>query len=304
MYSDFVIHTLFTTATIAVATSLLGIVVAKTMRKSDYFLSFFIAAGAGLLVGVTLTEFLPQVFGLHDHGDHHGEPHKSFVMLPSILILFGVFFVVILERYVARLLERQQHKTKNQDHHHHHDGHAHDGNPGVSSDSGSDGGGHGHNHEFCVHSHSHAHDKHISLQTACLSVGCVTVCSFFDGLEISTAFYIGAKTGWLTSVGFLLHSISNGALAASLGLAGGFSSRRAIQISVIIGGLLFLGSVVGVIGISLLDFKTYILPFSTGVMLYIAFTHLIPLALKDRIGWIGFVIGSALSFFSHYLHVH
>ncbi len=326
--THYALYTLLTTASMAFATALLGIVVARTMDRSHKFLSFFIALGAGLLVGVALTEFLPQVFHshptpLHDaqiHSNEHSHSPAGFGILPAFLILLGVFFVIILEKKVAQTLELSTQNsalstdklplhtelqntttapadtggttlsatTQTPAHHHHHE-HGHH---------------HGHNHEFCVHSHSHTHEPHITLKTACLSVGCVTVCSFFDGLEISTAFHMGSQVGWLTSLGFLLHSISNGALAASLGLAGGLSKSRAIQVSIVIGALLFIGSVVGVVGISLFDFKSYVLPFSTGVMLYISFTHLIPLALKDRLGWAGFILGTLITFIIHSLHTH
>ncbi len=283
--THYALYTLLTTASIALATALLGIVVARTMDRSHKFLSFFIALGAGLLVGVALTEFLPQVFHSHPTPLHDAQIHSSehvhdpigFGILPALLILLGVFFVIILEKKVAQTLELSTQGTTATD---------------------------GHSHEFCVHSHSHTHEPHITLKTACLSVGCVTVCSFFDGLEISTAFHMGSQVGWLTSLGFLLHSISNGALAASLGLAGGLSKSRAMQVSIVIGALLFAGSVVGVVGISLFDFKSYVLPFSTGVMLYISFTHLIPLALKDRLGWVGFTLGTIITFIIHSLHTH
>lgn len=306
--SHYALYTLLTTACIAVATTLLGIVVARTMNKTHKFLGFFIAIGAGLLVGVALTEFLPQVF--HRHGHHH----DGFVWFaPSLLILLGVFFVILLENKVAQALElstlREQKSggatpTSSPDSappaHDHSPAHTSAAHPHLHHHHS----GHSHQHEFCVHSHSHTHEPQISLKTACLSVGCVTVCSFFDGLEISTAFHLGSEVGWLTSLGFLLHSVSNGALAASLGIAGGLSKSRAIQVSIIIGLLLFAGSLFGVVGISLLDFKTYILPFSTGVMLYISFTHLIPLALKDRMGWVGFILGTTLTFIIHSFHVH
>ncbi|MCO5114692.1 MAG: hypothetical protein M9899_11045 [Bdellovibrionaceae bacterium] len=283
--THYALYTLLTTASIALATALLGIAVARTMDRSHKFLSFFIALGAGLLVGVALTEFLPQVFHshptpLHDaqiHSNEHSHDPFGFGILPALLILLGVFFVIILEKKVAQTLELSTLGS-------------------TTTES--------HGHEFCVHSHSHTHEPHITLKTACLSVGCVTVCSFFDGLEISTAFHMGSQVGWLTSLGFLLHSISNGALAASLGLAGGLSKSRAIQVSIVIGALLFIGSVVGVVGISLFDFKSYVLPFSTGVMLYISFTHLIPLALKDRLGWVGFILGTLITFIIHSLHTH
>lgn len=308
------LFTLITTASIAVATAFLGILVARTMTKTHKFLGFFIALGAGLLVGVALTEFLPQVFHTHDHG------HIPLWRSPALLILLGVFFVILLENKVAQALALSpqsptEDPTDHKDHEHKHDvngnGHQHES---CAKHQHSEHCHHHehhhhshahHNHDFCVHSHSHTHDSQISFRTACLSVGCVTVCSFFDGLEISTAFHLGSEVGWLTSFGFLLHSISNGALAASLGIAGGLSKSRAVQVSILIGALLFAGSLIGVVGISLLDFKTFVLPFSTGVILYISFTHLIPLALKDKIGWLGFILGTAVTLIIHsFFHTH
>lgn len=264
---NFIVTTLSISAAIAVTTALLGVFVAKNLQKHDYFLSFFISIGTGLLVGIALTEFLPLTF-----------TSQTNVSIAALMVLAGIIFVIAMEKFIIPRLFGLMPDT----------GHTH------SHDE----------HKYCVHTHSHTHETHISYATACMSIGCVIVCSFFDGLEISAAFYMNHQTGWLTSLGFLLHSVSNGALGASLGLSGGFSSKQSLRTACLIGFLLFLGSAVGVFGLYAFSFETYFLPFSTGVMLYIAFTHLIPLAVKDKTGWLGFAIGSALAFMTHALHLH
>lgn len=187
-----------------------------------------------------------------------------------LLILAGFFFVIFAEKYIAPMLSPK----------------------GQSCDASGDTPGKG-----CI-----------SHNTACTSIGCIIVCAFFDGVEIPAGFEIGGKTGYLMSMGMLFHTIPEGALAASIGIAGGFTKRQA-QVTVLMVGLaILLGAIVSIVASHLLGFRGLVLPITTGVLLYVSIGHLLPVALRTRWGLAGTAAGMlaalALSLGHHHDHHH
>lgn len=109
----------------------------------------------------------------------------------------------------------------------------------------------------------------------------------------------------LVSSGMVLHTVPEGALAASIGIAGGLSVK-AIRRGVIFVGVAILAGALfnGIMG-QFLDFKKVILPFTSGVLLYVSLGHLMPAALKNKFGILGICFGAALIFlllFGHAPH--
>lgn len=148
----------------------------------------------------------------------------------------------------------------------------------------------------------------ISHNTACTSIGCIMVCAFFDGVEIPAGFAIGGKTGLLMSGGMLMHTIPEGALAASIGIAGGFNKRQATQTVLLVGAAIALGALLSIIASQYLGFREIVLPLTTGVLLYVSIGHLLPITLKSRYGLAGTAAGMlaalALSLGHHHDHHH
>ncbi len=160
----------------------------------------------------------------------------------------------------------------------------------------------------CGHTHSQHGD--FGAAAGCVSVGCVMVCAFFDGLEIPVAFQLGKFAGWGAWWGLLLHSVPEGILAASLALQSNWDTNsqdpkkamakrlwRARLCSLAVGGALLLGGVTSLLLGAIVEFKNF-LPLATGVLMYTIFGHLLPAALKTRTGISGLIlsalIGSAL----------
>ena len=164
----------------------------------------------------------------------------------SILFILGIWIVILSEKYLAPRLS-----------------------PKFQS---------------CGHS-KHSHNKtRISYNVACSSIGCILVCTFFDGLEISAGFEIGRRTGFLVSFGMILHTIPEGALAASIGIAGGFSKRSSQITVLLVGFATFLGAFIGLLASYIFSFQEFVLPIASGVLLYVSIGHLLPVSLKVKWG--------------------
>lgn len=131
----------------------------------------------------------------------------------------------------------------------------------------------------------------ITHQAACSSIGCVIICSFFDGLEIVAGYNIDEHAGFLMGTGMAFHAIPEGALAASLAVAGKLSKNLSQALVIAVGLALILGAGAGLVLSNLFDFQNLILPMATGALVYISFGHLLPVALNLRGGLVGLFLG-------------
>ncbi len=109
------------------------------------------------------------------------------------------------------------------------------------------------------------------------AVGGLWIHTFFDGVSIASAFLVNFKVGLLVFVAILLHKMPEGFTVASIMLASGRSTRKALIATAAIGA----ATLAGVIGVAVLDARMknavgYALPFSAGVTLYVAASDLIP----------------------------
>ena len=121
-----------------------------------------IGIGMGILLGVSFLEFLP-----------HAIEHSP--TLSPFLIIAGLILIVFVESFIAPKLNFLEGSDCNHDH------------------------AKGHDHK----SNTHLEHQHhlISHQAACSAVGCLITCAFFDGLEITTAFYLERKQGFSLASG-------------------------------------------------------------------------------------------------------
>src|SRR5690349_2930445 len=109
------------------------------------------------------------------------------------------------------------------------------------------------------------------------AVGGLCIHTFFDGVSIASAFLINFKVGVLVFIAIFLHKMPEGFTVASIMLATGHSTQKALIATAAIGA----ATLAGVIGVALLDARMgnavgYALPFSAGVTLYVAASDLIP----------------------------
>ncbi len=109
------------------------------------------------------------------------------------------------------------------------------------------------------------------------AVGGLWIHTFFDGVSIASAFLVNFRVGILVFIAILLHKMPEGFTVASIMLASGRSTQKALIATAAIGA----ATLAGVIGVALLDARMsnavgYALPFSAGVTLYVAASDLIP----------------------------
>lgn len=258
---------------IVLSTTIGGLWIARH-RSSDFVthkLPLLIAIGTGMLIMLNFVEFLPHAYATGN----------SWV---SGFVLLGILSVIATEKYISPLLDFLEPAGCQHDHHTH------------SSDF---------HHKIPAAKHAH---HLISHQAACSSIGCLLVCAFFDGVQIKSAFSLDAQTGWLVSLGLLFHILPDGALSAGMALAGGFSYRFAKISAYVTGGVVLAGALVSFIIESLVGYETVVLPFASGVLMYVSFVHLMPIATRSRHGFF-FMLGGALfifvmSFFHSHDHSH
>jgi zinc transporter ZupT len=109
------------------------------------------------------------------------------------------------------------------------------------------------------------------------AVGGLCIHTFFDGVSIASAFFVNFKVGFLVFIAILLHKVPEGFTVASIMLASGRSTQKALIATAAIGA----ATLAGVIGVAVLESRMtnavgYALPFSAGVTLYVAASDLIP----------------------------
>jgi zinc transporter ZupT len=113
----------------------------------------------------------------------------------------------------------------------------------------------------------------ISTRTAYTAIAGLTVHTFFDGVSISAVSALDYKAGLLVFMAIFLHKIPEGFTVASIILAAGKSYREII----IATGTIGLTTLLGTISFFLLGLNiSFVLPFASGIALYVAASDLIP----------------------------
>lgn len=238
------------------------------------------ALGAGFLVALVLLELLPA--SVEQAG---GEAHGVFG-----LVLAAAAAVFAFDRWIAPRLSFLDVSQDVDGCAHHHD---------YPHDHGHDhGDGHG---PHADHAHAACGHPILGHGAACSALGCLAVCTFFDGVALSASFAAGSTLGWLVMVGLILHLLPEGILAASVTLAAGASKRMARRAVIIVGVALLLGALMPFMMGPLVPFA---LPIAAGILLFVALAQLIPAAATTSAGaWLVLVGGGSFwlieQLFSH-----
>ena len=148
--------------------------------------------------------------------------------------------------------------------------------------------------------HPHAHV--ISSLTTCSITGCLVVCAFFDGIRLFAGLSITSSLGFLTGVGLFFHLLSEGIVITFLGLKSGIKKQATFMLSFCVVSAFVLGAFLAQ-STSYLFKEVYMQAFATGVLIYVCFFHLLPLAfLKENRKW--FVLGLILFSLPHLTHLY
>ncbi|MBC6415535.1 MAG: hypothetical protein GDA46_04000 [Bdellovibrionales bacterium] len=111
-------------------------------------------------------------------------------------------------------------------------------------------------------------------------VACLTICSFFDGIRLWTAFNLENFIAFSTAFGLFFHLLTEGVLIASLAIVSGFKKHILFILIGILGFVLILGAFTAQFFASNFSFKS-VLAFSSGCLMYVCFVHLLPASLKS-----------------------
>ncbi|MDB5099574.1 MAG: hypothetical protein JWM80_3995 [Cyanobacteria bacterium RYN_339] len=228
--------------------------------------ALLMAAGGGLLFATLLCELLPEMLV---HGWALGFP----AMVAGMLAVMGF------ERFVA-------------------------GPVGAFLDRhvGLDDGGHG----PCDHHHHGPRPTVMSHGAACSVLGCLLVCTFFDGIALTASLGAGLHIGMMVAIGLLFHLLPEGIVAASV-VRGAGRSATAAGVAAIAVGLALLAGVgaASLIGTTLGTLAVGV-PFAAGVILHTLSHQLAPMALRVRHGELAFGGAATLFMLLEFLlpHVH
>ncbi|MBU6154775.1 MAG: ZIP family metal transporter [Bdellovibrionales bacterium] len=263
-------------------------------------LQVFIAVATGFMMAVLFIDLLPENLVTFPSG-----PRAFFAWS-----LLGMVIVIAFERYGVprlRFVEHFFHPDEEAlSHIETHDEQVHDdGTHGM----------HGHSHDHhdhhdlkeaahCDHSHEHAHlHRHTHLEVlgtgeVCSAIACFMICSFFDGIALSSVQAVDRKLGVLMVIGVVLHLLPEGVLSGAMALAGGASLRSAKKVLLFIGGSFVLGSLIPYF---ITGFENTFLAISSGILIFVTLVQLLPTALKLRFAPAWIALGGLIYVGSHVL---
>ncbi len=156
--------------------------------------------------------------------------------------------------------------------------------------------------KFIENSPSRHHHTHLlSPSTVCSTVGCLAICSFFDGIRLFAGLSMEGYTAFVISLGLFFHLLSEGALVAILGLSSNMKTKIILILTSFISGTLILGSFFAKNFVEYFN-THYLIALATGMLLYICFIHLIPFSIRGKNkSWffLGLVIFTSISYLVH-----
>lgn len=280
---------------IAVLMVLLGLLLMHGMGGSHLNidrLKIFIAVAAGFILSALFLDLLPENL------EHYQGGARVFFRWS----LFGVLLVAGFERYLLPRLdfvnqffsaEEENLKTISTHDEAVHDEHdAHDHHDHMDEAEHCE-----HSHEH-AHLHAHTHPEVLGVGQVCSAIGCFMICSFFDGMTLSSVQAVDQKLGIVLILGVVLHLLPEGVLSGVMALSGGASVKSARKVLLFIGGSFVLGSLIPFV---VTGFEPVFIAISSGILLFVALVQLLPTALRLKHAPLWIFMGSLLFGVSHLL---
>lgn len=161
----------------------------------------------------------------------------------SIVILISLIFLLLIETYLTGFLSRLfPHWTWNKE-------------------------------GDCSHYHQHHHHfSHGSFS----AIGCLLICSFFDGIRMGSALWIDSSASVMTVLALFAHILPEGLSVVLLARSAGYKGVALKLVLCIFFGVGMLLTSAGYFGLS----EKIILMFSTASLFYVVFIHLLPVAFQ------------------------
>lgn len=141
------------------------------------------------------------------------------------------------------------------------------------------------------HTHcSHHHHNMIHKATACSTIGCLILCTLFDGVAISSTYNVSHSLGNKLLLGQIFHLIPEAILVFSVSLASGMKKKHLwIPLSSVIAAL-----ILGFLAPEVLShYQSHFLPMSVGILIYITFSQLLPISAAGKKGALYAIVGMA-----------
>ena len=150
-------------------------------------------------------------------------------------------------------------------------------------------------HDCHQHDSEHTHYHLMPSSVGCSAVGCLILCSFFDGIRLASALSMDVETAFIVSLGILLHLLPESVTVVGIGFSSGFS-RKALSRIVVVFCLAFLGGFHSFFLLSHIEsLQSWVLPFASGLFIYVCSVHLIPMVIKLKVKkW--FFLGAIATF--------
>ena len=159
-------------------------------------------------------------------------------------------------------------------------------------------------HDCQEHDSQHVH-HHLIPSSACCSVaGCLILCAFFDGIRFASTVLINMEAAIIMSVGLLLHLIPESVAVIGAGLSSQLSRKSIWRITIAFCLAFLTGYQLFFLLSHVKYLQSFLLPFVSGLFIYICFVHFIPMIIKVKAKkW--FFISAGLCFLllkiSHFL---
>ena len=256
-------------------------------------LQVFIAVASGYMLAALFLDLLPENIGSYPNGA------KSFFAWS----LLGMLLVIVSERYVLPRIRFVEQFFHSQD-----EGLAHIHTHDESLHSGSEHSHHDHHdlkdardceqsHEH-AHIHQHTHGEILGHGEVCSAIACFMICSFFDGIALSSVQAVDQKLGILMVIAVILHLLPEGILSGAMVLAGGATVKSAQKVIIFIGGAFVLGALVPKI---IQGQEPTFLAVASGIITFVTLVQLLPTALRLKFAPIWIATGIGLFLLSHAL---
>lgn len=152
-------------------------------------------------------------------------------------------------------------------------------------------------HAFASHLHFGEETHHDELLNPAVGISALVgmlVHTFFDGVAIGAGFIISRDVGFLIFLAILLHKIPDGFTITSIVVTSGYSNSRALAAATSLG----ISTLLGVLVVHMAgDAVKYALPVSTGSILYVAATDLMPEVNREMGVRMAFVVFAGMGLF-------
>jgi zinc transporter ZupT len=283
---------LFLNLVTALSTIFLGFSLANFSKKKINIktLNHTMALGAGFLLSIAFFELLPKAI-----------KESSNIEEALKFVVTGIVLVFLFDRFLAPYLNLIDTKNSHQDdgcaHHHQYEhdfGHNHESITGPQSE---------HAHASCGHAI-------IGHGAACSAVGCLMCCAFFDGIAYSGAMISDHTLGVLIFFGQIFHVIPEGLMASHLVMSAQGNARSIKKAALLTGILFFLGSLIPIIFYQfsinhfLKNIQFYFLSISSGILLYVGLSQLLPSSVNKKSESIFILLGGIIFLLIHTIVGH